>query len=182
MKNRDNISVEEIGSNAYSWILRHRKKYDEGKLTEYHTKKIEELDLDPSLRLGNRNLKIKEWVEENGKLPTRTTQRTFILGLVLKGHVLKQRIMTNKFRPLSQLGMIYMLKEKHEQQWFERLKQFQEFIEKNKREQVISERDWKRLFVRMGFRLNEQLKLGMLVIENNFLKKKRREKLKCNWF
>ena len=78
LEKRKSISVKEIGNNAYSWILRHRNKYDEGKLSEYQTRKIEELNLDRFFETWEQQFeKVKEWIDLHGKLPTRTTQKDF---------------------------------------------------------------------------------------------------------
>jgi hypothetical protein len=78
LENRNSISVEELGGNAYSWIFRHQKSYEEGTLSDYQSKKIEELKLDRFFETWEQTFdKIKEWVAKNGKLPTRTTQKDY---------------------------------------------------------------------------------------------------------
>lgn len=138
LENRDNISVEEIGNNAYSWILRHRKKYDKGKLSEYHTKKIEELKLDRFFETWEQKFKkVKEWIDENGKLPTRISQKDFHSWLgSQRSRYNNNRLSEEQIHDLRSIGYDLEAKgiEKKEQKWFERLKQFQEFVEKNNRE------------------------------------------------
>src|SRR5690606_22111291 len=137
LENRDNISVEEIGNNAYSWILRHRKKYDEGKLSEYHTKKIEELDLDRFFETWEQKFeKVKEWVDVNGKLPTRTTQKDFHSWLGSQRSRFKDnRLSDVQIQSLESIGYdLYAKgKEKHEQKWLEYFNQLKTFIEENNR-------------------------------------------------
>jgi hypothetical protein len=82
LENRNTISVEELGGNAYTWILRHRKSYEEGVLSEYQNKKIEELNLDRYFATWEQKFeKIKFWVKQNGKLPTATNQKDFLSWL-----------------------------------------------------------------------------------------------------
>jgi superfamily II DNA or RNA helicase len=78
LKTRNSISVEELGGKAYSWIFRNYKSYEEGTLSDYQSKKIEELKLDRFFKSWEQTFgKIKEWVEENGKLPKKTTQKDY---------------------------------------------------------------------------------------------------------
>jgi len=46
IESNNSVSIYEIGSNNYSWIIRNIKMYREGKLDKYKTKKIEDLNLD----------------------------------------------------------------------------------------------------------------------------------------
>jgi superfamily II DNA or RNA helicase len=138
LENRNSISVEEIGNNAYSWILRHRKKYDEEKLSKYHTKKIQELNLDRFFETWEQKFeKVKEWVDVYGKLPTRITQKDFNSWLVSQRSVFSNNRLSNEqVKSLRSIGYDLNPKgiEKNEQKWFERLNQYQEFVENNKKE------------------------------------------------
>ncbi len=75
LENRNTISVEELGGNAYSWIFRHRKSYEEGTLSDYQNKKIEELKLDRFFETWEQKFnKVKNWIKENNRFPTRDLQ------------------------------------------------------------------------------------------------------------
>jgi superfamily II DNA or RNA helicase len=78
LESKKSVSIKKIGANAYVWIIRHKKMYEKGELNEYESKKIEELNLNQFFETWEQTFdKIKEWVEKNDKLPTRTTQRDF---------------------------------------------------------------------------------------------------------
>ncbi|UMY64368.1 MULTISPECIES: DEAD/DEAH box helicase [unclassified Flavobacterium] len=78
LESKKSVSIKEIGENAYSWVIRHKRKYDNGELNEYEFKKIEELNLDQFFETWEETFhKIREWVATNGKLPTRTTQKEY---------------------------------------------------------------------------------------------------------
>lgn len=135
LEDRDNISVEEIGNNAYSWILRHRKKYDEGKLSVYHTKKIEELDLDRFFETWEQKFeKVKEWVDENGKLPTRTTQKDFHSWLgSQRSRYNNNRLSENEIQLLRSIGYDLDAKgnEKKKERWLEMFENVKVFKQEN---------------------------------------------------
>lgn len=135
LENRNSISVEEIGNNAYSWILRHRKKYDEGKLSEYHTKKIEELNLDRFFETWEQKFeKVKEWVDVNGKLPTRTTQKDFHSWLgSQRSRFNNDRLSENEIQLLRSLGYDLDAKgnEKKKERWLEMFENIKAFKQEN---------------------------------------------------
>ena len=138
----DSISISKIGGNAYSWILRHRKWYEEGKLSDYQTKKIEELKLDRYFECWEEKFdKVVHWVEENGKIPTKLAHNDFYVWL---GY---QKINYNKGKlsdeQINKLNEIHFDlkgrgKEKDEQKWFEKLRQYDEFLKINNREPSYS--------------------------------------------
>ncbi len=135
LKNRDNISVDEIGNNAYSWILRHRKKYNEGKLSEYHTKKIEELNLDSFFETWEQKFeKVKEWIDENEKLPTRTTQKDFHSWLgSQRFRFNNNRLSKSEIQLLSSIGYDLDAKgnEKKKERWLEMFDNVKTFNQEN---------------------------------------------------
>lgn len=137
LENLNSFSVEEIGGNAYSWILRHRKSYDEGILSDYQRKKIEELNLDLYFESWNQTFnKVKEWVKKNGKLPTRITQKYFHSWLGSQRSVYKNsNLSSEQINALIEIGYDLEAKgvEKLELRWLEYFNQLKTFIEINDR-------------------------------------------------
>jgi len=135
LENRNSISVEQIGNNAYSWILRHRKKYDEGKLSEYHTKKIQELNLDRFFETWEQKFeKVKEWVEENEKLPTRRAHKDFHSWLSSQRTVYKNnRLSEEQIEALLSIGYDLDAKgnEKKKERWLEMFENVKDFKAEN---------------------------------------------------
>ena len=137
LEGRKSISIEEIGQNAYLWILRHRRKYEEGTLSDYQHKKIKDLNLDRFYETWEQKLeKIRDWIEQTRKLPTRTTQKDFHSWLASQRVIYKNNRLTNEqIQALRSIG--YDLeargKEKNEQKWLEYFIKLKFFIEKNGR-------------------------------------------------
>jgi hypothetical protein len=137
LNTKNTISVNEIGENAYSWIIRHKKKYDNGELTEYETKKIEELNLDRFFETWESKFeKIKNWVHQNEKLPTRISHKEYHSWLgSQRSRYKNQRLSEQQIEALQSIG--YDLdakgKEKNEQKWVDFFNQLKDFIEKNGR-------------------------------------------------
>lgn len=135
LKTRKSISSQNIGENVYSWIIRHRKKYEEGKLSDYHTKKIEELNLDRYFGTWQQKFnRIKEWILKNDKLPTRTTKKDFHTWLNSQRTRYKNNRLTDEqIKALESID--YDLdakgKERNEQKWLEYFNKLKTFIEKN---------------------------------------------------
>jgi superfamily II DNA or RNA helicase len=72
------ISEDNIGGNEYKWLYRHNRDLQEGKLSNYQSKKIQELNLSRFFETWEKTFaKVKGWIKENGKLPTRTKQKEF---------------------------------------------------------------------------------------------------------
>ena len=138
LENTNSISATEIGDNAYSWVLRHRKSYDEGKLSEYRTKKIEELNLDRFFETWDKKFEnVKKWVTENGKIPTKKANSDFNSWLYSQRSRYKNgRLNDDQISKLNEINFDLkgLGRSRNEQKWFERLKQFQGFTEKNNRE------------------------------------------------
>ena len=135
LEDRDNISVGEIGKNPYSWILRHRKKYEKGKLSEYHTKKIDELNLDRFFETWEQKFeKVKEWIDENGKLPTRITQKDFHSWLGSQRSRFKNdRLSEEQILALKSIGYDLEAKgnEKKKERWLEMFENVKTFKQEN---------------------------------------------------
>jgi superfamily II DNA or RNA helicase len=135
LENRNSISVEELGGNAYSWIFRHRKSYEEGTLSDYQNKKIEELKLDRFFETWEQTFdKIKEWVGKNGKLPTRTTQKDYHSWLgSQRSRYNNKRLSDDQIKSLQSIG--YDLdakgKEKERARWIEMFENVSSFKSEN---------------------------------------------------
>jgi superfamily II DNA or RNA helicase len=132
---KNSIAVNEIGENAYSWIIRHKKKYDDGELTDYETKKIEELNLDRFFETWETKFeRIKVWVTQNGKLPTRISHKEYHSWLgSQRSRYKNNRLTASQIEALQSIG--YDLeargKERNEQKWLDFFHQLQAFIEKH---------------------------------------------------
>jgi superfamily II DNA or RNA helicase len=135
LENRNSISVEELGGNAYSWIFRHRNSYEEGTLSDYQNKKIEELKLDRFFETWEQTFdKIKEWVGKNGKLPTRTTQKEYHSWLgSQRSRYKNKRLSDDQIKSLQSIG--YDLdakgKEKERARWIEMFENVSTFKTEN---------------------------------------------------
>lgn len=138
LEHRTSISVEELGDNIYSWIYRHNKRHNEGTLSDYKSKKIEELQLDRFFEKWEQTFeKIKEWFEKNRKLPSRRTQKDYHTWLATqKSRYKNGTLSVEQIQGLQSIGYDLAAggKEKNELKWLERLKQFQQFVEDNNRE------------------------------------------------
>ncbi len=131
LESKNTVSENEIGSKAYSWIMRHKRKYDNGELDEYESKKIEELNLGNFFETWEQIFyKIKIWIEANGKLPTKTTQKDFNTWLISQRSRYKnKRLSVQQIIALQSIGFDLDAngKEKEYERWnemFDRLKNF----------------------------------------------------------
>ncbi|WP_452602383.1 DEAD/DEAH box helicase family protein [Pontimicrobium sp. MEBiC06410] len=89
LQGRESISADEIGRNEYNWVYRHKRDLEEGKLSDYQSKKVRELNLDRFFETWEQTFaKVEAWVKENGKLPTRTKQN---------GHAIFDRTVRSEF-------------------------------------------------------------------------------------
>jgi len=136
LKNRNSISVRELGENAYSWVYRHRKKYEEGTLTDYQRKKIEELKLERFFDCWeNKFEKVKIWVLKNNRLPTREIQPEFCSWLYSQKSVYKNGNLTKE--QIAALNSIHFNlgdgKEKRKQRWLEMFENVKKFTIENGR-------------------------------------------------
>ncbi|WPQ63814.1 Helicase associated domain protein [Chitinophaga sancti] len=132
---RNSITSEDLGNNVYSWILRYKRKYDEGALTDYHTKKIEELNLDRFFETWEQKFsKVKNWKDVNGRLPTKTSEKN------LHSWLSSQRIRYNNNRLTeSQIQSLILIEydlnakgyERMEERWNEMFENVRSFKEEN---------------------------------------------------
>jgi len=137
LENRNSISVQELGENAYSWIHRHRKSNEEGTLSDYQSKKIEELKLDRFFETWEQIFdKIKEWVDKYGKFPTRTTQKDFHswLGSQRAGYK-NNKLSYEQIQALQSIGFDLDAKgkEKEKARWIEMFENVKSFKSENNR-------------------------------------------------
>jgi superfamily II DNA or RNA helicase len=135
LESKKSVSVNEIGENAYSWVIRHKKKYDNGELNEYESKKIEELNLDQFFVTWEQTFdKVKDWIVANGKLPTKTTQKDFLSWLGSQRSVyMNKRLSDEQIQALQSIG--YDLdakgKEKERDRWIEMFENVKSFKSEN---------------------------------------------------
>jgi superfamily II DNA or RNA helicase len=135
LESKNTVSVNEIGENAYSWIIRHKKKYESGELNEYENKKIEELNLELYFETWEQKFeKVKNWTEQNGKLPTKMTQKDFHSWLSSQRSVYNNNRLTDKqIQVLQSIG--YDLdakgKEKERDRWIEMFEYVKSFKSEN---------------------------------------------------
>lgn len=137
LENRNSISVEDLGGNAYSWILRHKKSYEEGILSDYQRKKIEELNLDRHFKSWMENFsEIKEWVKTNGQIPTRKLHKNFYSWLSSQRTIYRNnRLSKEQISLLLQLGYDLEAKgnEKKDLVWKSNFNKLKLFLEINDR-------------------------------------------------
>jgi superfamily II DNA or RNA helicase len=135
LESKKSVSVNEIGVNAYSWVIRYKNKYDNGELNEYESKKIEELNLDQFFETWEQTFdKIKDWIVTNGKLPTKTTQKDFLSWLgSQRSRYKNERLSDEQIIALQSIG--YYLdakgKEKERERWIEMFENVKSFKTKN---------------------------------------------------
>lgn len=78
LEGRKTISIDEIGNNEYNWVYRHNRDLEEGKLSVYKSKKVQELNLDRFFETWEETFeKIKSWTLEKGKIPTRHSNKDY---------------------------------------------------------------------------------------------------------
>jgi hypothetical protein len=135
---RKSISINEIGRNEYNWLYRHNRDLEEGKLSDYQSEKVQELNLGRFFETWEQIFeKVKNWTIENGRLPTKTTQKDLHTWLGSQRSVFKKgNLKDNQIEDLKSIE--YDLKgkgkEKNEEKWKERLNQYSEFLKINNRE------------------------------------------------
>lgn len=137
LKEKKSISISEIGGNAYSWIIRYKRKYDKGELSEYESKKIEELNLDRFFESwSTRFEEVKDWVNENKKLPTVKTHKEYCKWLSFQRVKHKSKRLTEQqIDLLASVG--YRLDIVNDNnpnvRWLNYFNQLKDFIENNNR-------------------------------------------------
>ena len=76
------LSNDEIDQNTLDWIYIHKRKLNQGKLSDYKSKKVRELNLDRFFKNWEKTFfEVENWVRENGKLPTRLEHKKHISWL-----------------------------------------------------------------------------------------------------
>jgi len=123
IEGRKTITADEIGYNEYTWVYRHKIDLEEGKLSEYKSKKIIELNLDQFFETWEQTFeKVKNWVIERNKLPTRTSQKNFQSWLGSQKTVHKNGNLTEEqVEKLASIGFDIEAKgnEKKRDRWLE---------------------------------------------------------------
>ncbi|RJE72587.1 DEAD/DEAH box helicase [Reichenbachiella sp. MSK19-1] len=151
ISDKDSISADQIGNNAYSWILRHKKNLDEGTLSEYQTKKIQTLNLDRFFEgWEERFEKISKWVEENGKIPTKHAHSEFNSWLYSQRSRYKKGTLTeDQITSLRALGFDLegRGKERFEEKWLAQFMEYKDFVNQNNREPSYRTESEKQLYL-----------------------------------
>ena len=131
LKEKESISVYDIGQNMYSWILRNREQYEKGKLSKYQSEKIEELNLDRFFQSWEEKFKnIKEWVAKNGKLPTRKSQKDYNSWLNSQRIRYKNNNLNKEqIGALESIGFI-LESQRRDDRWFEQFENYKKYIDK----------------------------------------------------
>lgn len=76
LQGRESISADEIGRNEYNWVYRRKRDLEEGKLSDYQSKKVGVLNLDRFFETWEQKFeKVKIWTLEKGKIPTRHSNK-----------------------------------------------------------------------------------------------------------
>ena len=97
LEGRKSISIEEIGSNEHHWVYRHKRDLEEGKLSEYQSKKIIELDLGRFFESWEQIFeRVREWVDQNDKIPTRHNHKDFNTWLYSQRATYKKGNLSNE--------------------------------------------------------------------------------------
>ncbi len=142
LSDRTSISIEAIGNNAYSWITRHRNWQEKGKLSKYQSDKIDELKLDRFFETWDDIFeKVKKWVEENGKIPTRHQHKDYNSWLYSQRACYKKGTLEQyKIDKVIALGFDMKGKGKqiNEQKWLAQYNEYKDFLEKNDREPSVT--------------------------------------------
>ncbi len=135
---KKSVSPNEIGNNAYSWIIRHKKEFEEGKLDENKTKLIEELKLYRFFETWEQTLdKVRMWSVQNGKLPTKVSNKELYIWLMSQRTVYKKGNLNNtQIQLIKSIGFDLegLGLEANEQKWLEQFNEYKKFITENNRE------------------------------------------------
>lgn len=131
---KNSISVDEIGNNAYSWILRHKRKNEEGELTQIQSKLINELNLDRFFEDWEDIFKkVKEWISIHKIIPTKTTNNNFNSWLYSQRARYKNGTLSDdQIKKLESIGfdLLGLGKERNEQKWIEWFNKLKEYIDR----------------------------------------------------
>lgn len=138
---RTSISIDEIGNNPYSWIIRHRKMLEEGKLSQYQSDKIIKLNLDRFFETWDDVfLKVKAWVNDNNKIPTRNNHKDYNSWLYSQRARYKINTLTDEqIEKLKSIGFDLEGKgnEVNEEKWLSQFNDYKSFVNDNGREPSV---------------------------------------------
>lgn len=137
ISDKDSISADQIGNNAYSWILRHKKQLEEGNLSKLQSKKIQSLNLDRFFETWNEKFeRVKNWVLVNQKIPTPKAHKDFNSWLYSQRSRFKNgRLGSEQISKLRELGFDLegLGNERNEEKWIGYFEQLKNFIKENER-------------------------------------------------
>ena len=137
LKDRKTINQSEIGNNAYSWIVRHKKKLEKGSLSPYQSRKIKELHLDQFFEAWEDIYeKVEDWVSKHGKTPTKGENADLNIWLYSQRSRYK-----NGTLPDEQLAKLEAVgfdleglgKERNEKKWLQHFHKLKNVLEKHNR-------------------------------------------------
>lgn len=153
IEEHDSILTTVIGDAAYNWVLRHKKKLDEGTLTAERAALVRQLQLQRFfISWDSRFNMLKQWVEENGKLPSRNAHKENNSWLYSqrarykKGNLSEER--TEKLKSIG-FNPESRGREHQEKKWLEKLNQYKSFLEDHGKEPsyFANDEDEKRLYL-----------------------------------
>lgn len=138
IEEQHSVSVNVIGGAAYEWVLRHKKKLDEGTLTAERAALIRQLQLQRFIIPWDTRFKqVKQWVEENGKLPSRASQKHHNSWLYSQrstyknGNLSEEQI--EKLRSIK-FDLKAKGKENNKKKWLKKFHQYKNFKEEHGKE------------------------------------------------
>ncbi|MEN9442118.1 MAG: hypothetical protein RLZ33_2195 [Bacteroidota bacterium] len=135
LEKNSSISVDELGVNAYSWISRNRKSYEEGTLTNFQNKKMEELKLEQFFETWNQKFnKVKNWIDENNRFPSRELQPEYSSWLLSQRIVFKNgNLSIDQIKKLKSINfnLVPDGKEKIKKIWLEMFENVKTFKNEN---------------------------------------------------
>lgn len=133
VESKKSVSKNDIGIKAYSWIMLQINKDDKGELVKNQSEKLTKIR-EYFNSWNDTFSELKSWVNKNGKLPTRTTQKDFDSWLSSQRSVYKNnKLSDEQIQSLQSLG--YDLdtkgKEKERNRWIEMFENVKTFKSKN---------------------------------------------------
>ncbi|PZX10895.1 helicase associated protein [Breznakibacter xylanolyticus] len=141
ISDRNTISIAEIGDNAYSWIIRHKKLYESGELSNYQSEKVSELNLNRFFETWDETFsKVETWVQDNNKIPTRNDNKDLNSWLYSQRARFKNGFLTaEQINCLESIGFDLEGKGKeiNEQKWLSQFAEYKQFVENNGREPSV---------------------------------------------
>lgn len=129
------VSVKVIGVNANNWVLRHKKKLEEGTLTADREALVKQLQLDRFfVSWDSRFNALKQWIEENGKLPTRMSQKYYNSWLCSQRVRYKKGTLSEYQIKKIKLTGFELESEEREKKWLRKFNEYKNFIEEHGKE------------------------------------------------